>query len=147
MAELRESLHALVERPPAAPAGIEIVAARGARFRRHRRARQAAAGLALAAVVSVAGVGVARQDSEDSVDLAAGGRATAGYIAERPGGYVASGTWSITITRAGQVIELTSTTSDYCGRTGVILPGDEVRGSITGRGSTLRVGERFTCPE
>jgi hypothetical protein len=104
-------------------------------------------GFAAAVVVSVGVLDVVRQRPEGGVDLAAGGAITAGYIAERPGGYVAAGAWRITITRAGQVIELSSTTNDYCGRTAVILPGDEVRGSIVGPGSTLRVGERFTCPD
>ena len=147
MAELRQSLHALVERPPARPVPVEVVAARGTRYARRRRARLGACGLALVAVASIAGIGVARQDSEPEVVLGSGGRTTAGYVAERPGGYVAAGTWTVTITRGGQVIELSSTSSQPCGRTGVIRPGDEVRGSIMGRGSTLRVGERFTCPD
>ena len=148
MAELRQSLHALVERPPAAPAPIEVVVARGTRYARRRRRvlRRAAAGLALVAVGSFAGLG-ASQDREHGVVLGSGGRTTAGYIAERPGGYIALGTWTVTITRGGRLIELSSTSSEHCGRTGVILPGDEVRGSITGPGSTLRVGERFTCPD
>lgn len=103
------------------------------------------ASLALVAVASTAAVGIIRQ-GEPGVTLATGGPTSAGYIAEEPGGYVAAGTWQLAITRGGQVIELSSTTNDHCGRTGVIRPGDEVRGSITGRGSTLRVGERFTCP-
>jgi hypothetical protein len=78
--------------------------------------------------------------------LTTGGRASAGYIAEHPGGYVAEGTWSLTIRRRGQLIELNSAASDHCGRTGLILPGDKVLGSITGLGSTLRVGEKFSCP-
>lgn len=147
MAELRPSLYALVDRPPTAPPAVEVVAARGARFGRRRRVRRGMVGLALVAVASIAGLEVARERSEDGVVLAAGGRTTAGYIAEQPGGYLAAGVWSVTITRGGQVIELSSATSDHCGRTGVILPGDEVRGSITGPGSSLRVGERFTCPE
>lgn len=147
MAELRQSLHALVERPPAAPAPIELVAARAAGFERRRRAMYGAIGFALVAVASVTGVGVALQESESGVNVASTGPNSAGYIAERPGGYVATGTWRLTITRGAQVIELDSTSNDHCGRPGLILPGDKVRGSITGPDSTLRVGERFTCPE
>ncbi len=147
MAELRQSLNALVERPPARPVPIEVVAARGARYARRRRALLGAGGLAFVAVATATALGVAQQDSERGVLLGSGERTTAGYVAERPGGYVAAGSWTVTITRGGQVIELSSTSSDHCGRTGVILPGDEVRGSITGRGSTLRVGERFACPD
>jgi hypothetical protein len=147
MAELRQSLYALVEHPPAVPVAVDVVAARGARFARRRRVLRGAAALALVAAASAVGVGVAGQDRERGVVLATEGATTAGYIAEQPGGYVATGTWRLTITRDGQLIELTSTTNDHCGRTGLILPGDEVRGSITGQGSTLRVGERFTCPD
>jgi hypothetical protein len=50
------------------------------------------------------------------------------------------------IVRGDQVIELDSASADDCGRTGLILPGDEVRGFISGPDSTLRVGEKFTCP-
>jgi hypothetical protein len=148
MAELRQSLYALVEHPPALPVAVEIVAARGARFgRRRRQALYGTLGLALMAVAAAVGIGSALQGRESGVVLATAGPTSAGYVAERPGGYVATGTWRVTITRAGQVIELNSTSNDHCGRRGLILPGDEVRGSITGRGSTLRVGERFTCPD
>ena len=147
MAELRSSLYALVERPPAEPVAVEVVAARAVGFTRRRRAMYGAIGLALVAVASVAGLGVALDGSKKSgVDLASAGPRTAGYIAERPAGYVATGTWRLTITRGGEVMELDSTSNEGCGRTGLILPGDEVRGSITGPSSTLRVGESFTCP-
>jgi hypothetical protein len=145
MAELRHSLRALVERPPAAPVAIAVVAARAAGFERRRRALYGSVGLALVAITSAAGLGVALQGSESGVNLASAGPNSAGYIAERPGGYVATGTWQLTITRGGQVTKLDSTSHPHCGRTGLILPGDEVRGSITGPNSALRVGERFTC--
>jgi hypothetical protein len=45
------------------------------------------------------------------------------------------------------VTELSSTKSEPCGRIGIIQPGDEVRGSISGQGATLRVGETFSCPD
>ena len=147
MAELRQSLLALVERPPVTPVAVEIVAARGAGFARRRRVLRTGLAIGLVAVLSVAGSVLTRQDPETGVVLDTQGATSAGYIAEQPGGYVGTGTWRLTITRAGQVIELTSAASDDCGRTGVILPGDEVRGSITGPDSTLRVGERFSCPE
>ena len=147
MADLRQSLYALVEHPPAPPPAVEVIAARGTRFRRSRRVRRGVAGLALAVVASVAGLGLLGQRSEEGVVLATGGRTSAGYIAERPGGYVATGTWTITITRGGQVIELSGDAGDRCARTGIILPGDEVRGSIEGERSALRVGETFTCPD
>lgn len=146
MNELRHSLHALVEHPPARPAGVEVVAARAARITRRRRAFQGAAGLALMAIVSGAGLRLAGQGAEPGMRVATDGPRTAGYIAEQPGGYLATGTWSLTITRRGQVIELTSASSDDCGPIGVIQPGDEVRGTIAGRGSELRVGEKFSCP-
>jgi hypothetical protein len=148
MAELRQSLYALVDRPPARPVPVEVVAARGARFTRRRRVWRTGIGVALVAVVvSAVGLGVSRQGSESGVVLDTDGSASAGYVAEQPGGYLAAGTWRLTITRDGQVIELSSTSSDHCGPTGVIRPGDEVRGSITGLGSSLRVGERFSCPD
>lgn len=146
MSELRRSLHALVEHPPARPAGMEVVVARAARITRRRRAMQGAAGVALVALAAGAGITLARQDREPGMTLAADGPKIAGYIAERPGGYVATGSWRLTITRRDQVIELDSGSSDACGITGVIQPGDEVRGAITGPESTLRVGEKFTCP-
>ena len=147
MAELRQSLYALVEHPPATPVAVEVVAARGARFARRRRALYGAVGIAIVGAVSAAGLGVALQGSEPGIVLATSGPRSAGYIAERPGGYAAAGEWSVTITRGREVIWLSSATSDRCGAIGVVQPGDEVRGSITGRGSTLRVGESFSCPE
>ena len=147
MGELGRSMKMLVDRPPAAPPPVEVIAANGVRFARRRRTRRVVACLACTAVVSIAVLEVVRQSSEDRVVLAAGGRTTGAYIAAQPGGYVAAGSWAITITRGGQTIELSSTTDDDCGRTGVILPGDVVRGSITGERSTLRVGEQFTCPD
>lgn len=146
MTELRQALHALVERPLAPPVATEIVAVRSARFRRRRRALLGAVGLAVVVVGSAVGIGVAREDDEGDLVLATGGATTAGYVAENPGGYLATGEWRVTITRAGQVIELSSAWNDYCGPIGVIQPGDEVRGSITGPGSMLQVGERFACP-
>lgn len=149
MAELRQSLFALVDNPPAAPPPVEQLAARGARFVQRRRMRRiGVAALAVLMFGSLVGVEIASQRSGDrGLEVASDGRTTAGYIAEAPGGYVGTGAWTITITRAGQAIELSSTTSDYCGPLGVILPGDEVRGSITGAESTLRVGETATCPK
>ena len=149
MTELRQTLQSLVERPPAAPAPIEMVAARGARFARRRRRLRGTAVVAgaLVVVLSAAGLAVVRQGSTPSeVVLAGDGPTSAGYIAEQPGGYVAIGTWELTITRESEVIELRSPSSQACGKTGAIQPGDQVRGSITGPGSSLRVGERFTCP-
>ena len=145
MAELRHALQTMVERPPTPPIPVEVVAARGAHLGRRRRVLRSVAGLALVAVASAVGLGVAHQDTDRSLGLAAQGPRTAGYVAENPGGYVASGTWHMTITRDGHVIELSSTTSDPCGPIGVIQPGDEVRGSIRGEGATLRVGETFRC--
>jgi hypothetical protein len=146
MAELRQALQTLVEHPPAPPVAVEVVAARGAHFHRRRRVLRSVTGLALVAFASAVGLGIARQDVDRSLGLAAEGPRTAGYIAEKPGGYVATGIWRVTITREGQVIELSSTTSEPCGRIGIIQPGDEVRGSISGQGATLRVGEIFSCP-
>ena len=146
MADLRLSLNALVEHPPSTPVPMEVVAARAARFGRRRRELRGAAGFALVAIAAATGLGVSRQGSERGVVLATHGATSAGYVAEQPGGYIAAGTWQLTITRDGQLTELSSTTSDYCGPIGVIQPGDEVRGSIPGRGSTLRAGERFACP-
>ena len=147
MAELRQSLHALVERPPASPVAVEVVATRAARFARRRRATHGAIGLALVAFLAAGGFGLAGRDADSTMDLATHGPRSAGYIAERPGGYVASGTWRLTITRRGQVIQLDSTSHDNCGPIGVILAGDEVRGSVEGPGATLRVGEEFACPD
>jgi hypothetical protein len=126
-----------------------MVAARGARFTRRRRRVRGAALVAasLVAVSSAAGLAFLRQGSAPAeVVLAGDGPRSAGYVAEQPGGYVATGTWQLTITREDEVIELRSPSSQACGRTGTIQPSDEVRGSITEPGSSLRVGERFTCP-
>ena len=147
MAELRQSLNALVVRPPALPSPVELVIARGERLRMRRRMLRGSLGVAVLAIAGGLGVGVAMQGSDSNVVLATAGPRSAGYVAEEPGGYVGTGTWQMTITRDGQVIELSSTASDTCGPTGVILPGDEVRGSISGPGSTLRVGESFACPD
>lgn len=147
MTDLRHALHALVERPPAQPLALDVLVARGDRLRRRRRLWSVVVAFALMAVASVGAVSLVLQNPREEVVLATGGRTSAGYIAERAGGYVAAGTWNLTITRGAQVIELSSSSSDHCGRTGLILPGDEVRGTIAGLGSTLRVGERFTCPE
>ena len=145
MDELRRSLQVLVARPPVAPVSVEFVAARSARFTRRRWALRGTAGLALV-VASAVGLGVAQQGSDPGVILGTAGQTSAGYIAEKPGGYIATGTWRLTITRGSELIELNSTSSEHCAPMGVILPGDEVRGSITGPDSSLLVGERFSCP-
>lgn len=146
MDDLRQSLQVLVHHPPVQPAGIEVVAARASQITRRRRARLGAAFMA-GAIASAAAISAAWPESEPDVLVAMDGSKTAGYIAERPGGYIASGTWRLTITRGEVVIELTSATNDYCGPLGTIQPGDEVRGSITGPASILRAGEEFTCPD
>ena len=146
MSDLRLALHALVEHPPAAPPSIDELAARGAGFTRRRRVQRATAG-ALAGLCALAGVATASlESSTPGVTVAADGPASAGYIAEHPGGYVATGTWQLTIRRQGQVIVLASTTSPACADSGMIQPGDEVRGLISGPESSLRVGESFACP-
>lgn len=147
MADLQRSLHALVDNPPFAPPPIATVAARGGALAQRRRTGRAIGALALAFVASAAAINVLSSDGENGLDVASDGLSSAGYVAENPGGYVATGAWTLTITRGDQVIELSSTTSDYCGPVGVILPGDEVRGSITGAASTLRVGETASCPD
>ena len=146
MSELRQALSVLVEHPPATPLPVEEVVARGARFTQRRRLLRVAAAVALVGVSSVGGVAVSRHSSAPGQIVAAGKSTSAGYIAQQPGGYVATGTWRLTITRGDDVIELVSPTSSPCGATGTIQAGDEVRGSITGPDSSLRVGERFTCP-
>lgn len=146
MTELRQALHALVEHPPAPPPPVELLVARGTRVKRRRRLLRLAAALAFVGVSSVAGVAVSRQTSAPELVVAAGGSTSAGYIAEQPGGYVATGTWRLTITRGNEVIELASPSSPSCGATGIIQAGDEVRGSVIGPDSSLRVGERFSCP-
>lgn len=146
MPELRQALSVLVEHPPATPTPVEQLVARGARFTRRRRLLRVAAAVAFVGVLSAAGVAVSRQSSAPNHIVAAGGSMSAGYIAEQSGGYVATGTWRLTITRANEVIELASPSSPPCGPTGTIQAGDEVRGSILGPNSSLRVGESFTCP-
>ncbi len=147
MTELRQALYALVEHPPAPPTPVELLVTRGERFKRRRHLLRAAAVVAFVGVFSVAGVAVSRQSSTPELMVAAEGSTSAGYVAEQSGGYVATGTWRLTITRGDEVIELASPGSPPCGATGTIQVGDEVRGSITGPNSSLRVGERFTCPE
>ena len=147
MAELRQSLYALVERPPRLPSPVEAVVARGVRLRRRRLVLRGSLVAAVVVMVAGLGVGVAMQGSESSVTLATAGPTSAGYVAEEPGGYIGTGTWRLTITRGGEVLELTSTTDEPCGPIGVIVPGDEVRGSISGPDSSLRVGESFSCSD
>ena len=146
MPELRQALYALVEHPPTTPPPVEHLVARGARFKRRRRLVRVLAVVAFIGASSVAGVAVSRQSSARELIVAAEGSTSAGYIAEQSGGYVATGTWRLTITRGNEVIELASPSSPPCGATGTIKAGDEVRGSITGPNSSLRVGERFACP-
>jgi hypothetical protein len=148
MSELQQAMRVLVDRPPTAPAPIETIAARGARFARRRHLVRGTVSLAVVgAIASAAGLAVAfHGSSPGQVVLSTGGPVSAGYIAEQPGGYVATGTWQLTITRGSEVIELRSPSSQSCGQTGIIQPGDEVRGSITGPHSSLRAGERFRCP-
>lgn len=67
MADLRQSLNALVEHPPARPAPMDVVAARGVRFARRRRAARSASGLLMVAVVATAGLVVAQQEPRDDV--------------------------------------------------------------------------------
>src|SRR5688572_6369122 len=117
MPGLRQALSALVEHPPATPTPVELVVARGARFTRRRRLLRVAAAVAFVGLSSVAGVAVSRRSSPPNVMVALGGNTSAGYIARRPGGYIATGTWRLTITRANEVIELASPTSPPCGAT------------------------------
>lgn len=146
MSELRQALSVLLEHPPVTPVPVEEVVARGARFKQRGRLQRVVAAVAFVGVCSATGVAVSRQGSAPNQMVAAGGSTSAGYIATQPGGYVATGTWRLTITRENEVIELASASSPPCGATGTIQPGDEVRGSITGPNSSLRVGETFTCP-
>lgn len=147
MTELRQALYALVEHPPAPPTPVELLLTRGERFKRRRRVLRALAVVAFLGVSSVTGLAIARQSSAPELIVAAEGSTSAGYIAEEPGGYVATGTWRLTITRGGEVIELASPSSPSCAAIGTIQAGDEVRGSITGPNSSLRVGEKFSCPD
>lgn len=145
MADLRQSLHRLVEQPLAQPASVEGIAERARTFARRRQLQRSGAALLLAAIVGTASLVVTR-DGDDGISVAAEGVTSAGYIAEARGGYIATGTWKLTITRGTQVIELSGPSSPHCGPIGLIQPGDEVRGSIVGPDSTLRVGEKFRCP-
>lgn len=145
MSELRHALSVLVEHPPATPVPVEQLVARGARFARRRRLQRVAGAAAFLAVSSVAGVALLQSPAPNHMVIA-GGSPSAGYIAQQPGGYIATGTWRLTITRANEVIELASPSSPSCGATGIIQAGDEVRGSIIGPNSSLRAGEAFTCP-
>jgi hypothetical protein len=73
MTELRDALHALVDRPPVAPVDVEVVAARGARFiRRQWMLRGGAVALVLV-VLLAAGLGLTRQSSDPGVHVAARG--------------------------------------------------------------------------
>ncbi len=146
MPELREALYVLVEHPPATPTPVELLVARGDGFKRRRRLLRVLAAVAFVGVPCAAGVAVWQQSSAPELIVAAEGSTSAGYIAEQSGGYVATGTWRLTITRGNEVIELASPSSPPCGATGTIQAGDEVRGSITGPNSSLRAGERFSCP-
>lgn len=146
MDDLRQSLQVLVHHPPVQPVGVEVVAARASRITQRRRARLGAA-LVAGAIASGAVISVAWPAPKPDVLVAMDGSKTAGYVAERPGGYIASGTWRLTITRDELVIELSSASNHYCGPLGTIQPGDEVRGSISGPASTLRAGEGITCPD
>lgn len=147
MPDLKQSLHVLVDHPPVAPPDPSIVAARGEQFARRRQQWRGALALLVLLGTGAGVFGATRSDQERGISVASQGTMAAGYIAEAPGGYVAEGSWRLTITRGDEVIELSSATSPACGTTGVIRPGDEVRGWITGSMSKLSVGERFTCSQ
>lgn len=147
MTDLRDAFQSLVAHPTSAPRPIAGVVARGERLARRRRLRRVAVTGALAGI-SLVGTFVAIQhDSDPEIVLATEGPRSAGYIAEAPGGYVATGVWRLTITRGDQIFELSSAVSQSCGGTGTIRPGDHVRGFITGPDSSLRVGDSFACSQ
>jgi hypothetical protein len=73
MADLRRSLHALVDNPPIKPVAMEVVAARGARYARRRRALRGGVGIALVAAVSAGAVGLVQRNSDPRVVLATQG--------------------------------------------------------------------------
>ena len=91
MTELRQALHALVDRPPAAPVDVQVVAARGERFMRRRRMLRGGAGLALV-VLAAAGFGLTRQSSNPRVHVAARGAGPAVSYTDPPNDVVAPST-------------------------------------------------------
>ena len=76
MADLRQSLNALLEHPPVPATPVEVVVARGRRFARRRRVLRTALGFALVVVASGAGLSVvAQQHSEPGLVLGEEGAA------------------------------------------------------------------------
>ena len=147
MTDLSTVLRTLVDRPTAPPDPVEEVVARSRRVRARRRWIQAGSAAA-AAVGLLAGFGaLITRDDPGGTTVALGGDGTesAGYLAVAPGGYEGAGIWRLTIVRHGETIEFTSETSAPCGSTGVIQPGDEVRGEIRSGDSVLRAGEDAHC--
>lgn len=145
MGTLRSELQALVEVPPAPAPSIEEVAVSAGRLRRNR-AWMASGMTALVLAGAVLGLNwMPNRPRPTEVVVGGGGPAAAGYIARNPGGYEASGEWRLTIERGDQIIDLRSGGAPRCRPVGFIRPGDEVRGSVSGEGSTLKAGEDAGC--
>ncbi len=144
MSRLRTEMQTLIESPPAPAAPVSDLIVRAAQIRRHRSGvASVIAVLTLAA--SLFAAALPDKDRPTQVDVGGGGPASAGYIAKEPGGYEGTGDWTLTIKRGDQVIELRSGHAANCQPIGFIRAGDEVRGSVSGAASSLKVGETAGC--
>ncbi len=144
MSELSTALRTLVEYPPVPAPPLDAVVSRSRRFRVRRRIAQAMSASVVIGMVAVVGFAIIRP-KPITITVTGPGPHTAGYIAEKPGGYEGQGNWRLTILRGIETIELTSANNSSCGPTGTIKPGDKVTGEISDPRSLLRAGEEAHC--
>lgn len=145
MSELSHALRSLVEHPPAPAPPLHAVAARSRRFRVRSHIARMISTTVVIGLVAAMGFAIARPKPVTIITVGGPGPHSAGYIAEKPGGYEGQGNWKLTILRGTETIELTSANSSSCGPIGTIKPGDKVTGIISDPHSLLRAGEEAHC--
>lgn len=145
MSELSHALRSLVEHPPAPAPPLHAVAARSRRFRVRSHIARIISTTVVIGLVAAMGFAIARPKPVTIITVGGPGPHSAGYIAEKPGGYEGQGNWKLTILRGTERIEMTSASSPSCGPIGTIRPGDKVTGLISDRHSLLRAGEEAHC--
>ena len=145
MIELSHALRSLVEHPPAPAPPFHKVAERSRRYRVRSHIARILSTTVVIGLVAAMGFALARPKPVTIITVGGPGPHSAGYIAEKPGGYAGQGNWKLTILRGTETIELTSADSPSCGPIGTIKPGDKVTGLISDPHSLLRAGEEAHC--
>ena len=145
MSELSLALRSLVEHPLAPAPPLHAVAARSRRFRVRSHIARMISTTVVIGLVAAMGFAIARPKPVTIISIGGPGPHSAGYIAEKPGGYSGKGNWKLTILRGAETIELTSENSSSCGPIGTIKAGDRVTGVILDPHSLLRAGEEAHC--